>query len=124
MLTIFLSQPMSGYTEDEILGRREKIFNHIKQNIKTYSEVIPNEVLRDCGTYDLFLLNTYTKVYTEMFYKHLELELCCTAINKMPVADVVFFTPDWEGARGCRIEHLLATEYGLPVIILPKSVDD
>lgn len=33
----------------------------------------------------------------------------------MAKADVVVFAKGWEAARGCRIEHAVAEEYGLTI---------
>ena len=34
------------------------------------------------------------------------------SIKKMSEADAVIFMPGWSNARGCRIEHEIALEYG------------
>lgn len=35
------------------------------------------------------------------------------AESKSCTADVVYFAPGWKEARGCRIEHECAKEYGM-----------
>lgn len=44
--------------------------------------------------------------------------LYCLAqsIDAMSRCDVVLFRPGWENARGCQIEHTVATEYGLEIL--------
>ena len=37
------------------------------------------------------------------------------SISLMSEADLVVFAPGWENARGCRIEHEVAKEYGIQV---------
>ena len=37
------------------------------------------------------------------------------AINE---ADIVVFAEGWENARGCRIEHTIAQDYGMDIILL------
>ena len=32
-------------------------------------------------------------------------------------ADIAYFTKDWEEARGCRIEHTCALEYGIETVV-------
>ena len=34
----------------------------------------------------------------------------------MDKADLIAFSPDWQSAKGCRVEHELATAYGLNII--------
>lgn len=36
--------------------------------------------------------------------------------NEEIEADVVYFAKGWENARGCRIEHTVAKEYGLKIM--------
>ena len=37
------------------------------------------------------------------------------SISLMSDADLVVFAPGWEDARGCRIEHQVARDYGIQV---------
>ena len=38
------------------------------------------------------------------------------SIELLSDADVVYFASGWENARGCRIEHECAVEYGVDII--------
>ena len=40
------------------------------------------------------------------------------AIIKLSEADIVVFAEGWENARGCRIEHTIAQDYGMDIILL------
>ena len=42
-------------------------------------------------------------------------ELLGKSIFLMGEADLVVFAPGWENARGCRIEHEVAKEYGIQI---------
>lgn len=35
------------------------------------------------------------------------------SIQMLPQADLVVFAPNWETARGCRIEHQVCADYGI-----------
>ena len=37
------------------------------------------------------------------------------SISLIGEADLVVFAPGWENARGCRIEHEVAKEYGIQI---------
>ena len=39
------------------------------------------------------------------------------SLELLATADVAYFAPGWEDARGCRVEHTCAVEYGVPTII-------
>lgn len=38
------------------------------------------------------------------------------AERKALIADAVIFAPGWRDARGCRVEHVVASEYDLKII--------
>lgn len=38
------------------------------------------------------------------------------SIEFLAKADVAIFAPGWKDARGCRIEHQCAEDYGIPVM--------
>lgn len=63
-------------------------------------------------TDDIEVLDTYRGAYTD---KH-PLRLLAWALEKMAEADAIIFAPDWRDACGCRVEHLAAAEYGIPMI--------
>ena len=35
---------------------------------------------------------------------------------RMAISDTVYFVKGWEKARGCRLEHQAAQDYGLKII--------
>ena len=39
-----------------------------------------------------------------------------TDATPLAEADAVIFAPGWETARGCRMEHLAAEEYGIRIV--------
>ena len=38
------------------------------------------------------------------------------SLKLLATADVAYFAKGWEKARGCKIEHTCAVEYGIPTI--------
>jgi hypothetical protein len=38
------------------------------------------------------------------------------SLEYLAEADIAYFAPGWENARGCRIEHQCAVEYGIDII--------
>jgi hypothetical protein len=47
--------------------------------------------------------------------------LLSLVLNKMSCCNTVYFCDGWEDARGCRIEHEVAEEYGLNIIYQEKE---
>lgn len=43
------------------------------------------------------------------------------SIDAMSRCDVVLFRPGWQNARGCQMEHEIATEYGLDILYEDKE---
>lgn len=90
-MKIFLSQPMSGRPEEEILLERAYIEQELKQ---WYGE-------------DVEVIHSYSSEPKQPLY------LLGKAIQAMADADVVYFLPGWEDSRGCKIEYQCAMEYDL-----------
>lgn len=93
-MKLFISQPMAGKTDKEILAEREKA---IKEAEKIIGE--PVEVI------DSFFQSAPVDAKPLWFLGK--------AIEMLSTADVVYFAPGWKEARGCRIEHECAKEYGM-----------
>ena len=90
-MKIFLSQPMAGRTEAEILGERRYV----------------TKKLKNCYGEDIEILHSYSDGPEPVLYK------LGTAIQVMAYADAVYFLPGWEDSRGCRIEYECAQAYDL-----------
>ena len=97
MKKLFISQPMRGKTDAEILKEREKAVVSAQKFLGEEVEVI-----------DSFFQNAPTEA-RPLWFLGKSLELLSTA-------DVAYFVKGWEDARGCRIENNCAIEYGIAVI--------
>lgn len=97
MKKLFISQPMRGKTDDEILAVRQRAIESAERHLGEKVEVI-----------DSFFQNAPADAKPLWFLgKSLEL---------LSGADVAYFAKGWEEARGCRIENTCAIEYGIDVI--------
>jgi len=97
MKRLFISQPMKGKTDAEILATREKAIKSAENHLGEPVEVI-----------DSFFQNAPAEA-RPLWYLGKSLELLATA-------DVAYFAADWEDCRGCKIENTCAIEYGIDVI--------
>lgn len=97
-MKVFISQPMKGKTDKEILDQRKQITNYIQSKwenaeiIDSYVETAPDEV-------------------NPVFFLGLSMQF-------LSQADVCIFAQGWEDARGCRIEQQVCEEYNIPSIYL------
>ena len=98
MKKLFISQPMRGKTNEEILAVRQKAIESAERNLGEKVEVI-----------DSFFQNAPAEA-KPLWFLGKSLELLSTA-------DVVYFAKGWEEARGCRIENTCAIEYGIELVI-------
>lgn len=97
MKKLFISQPMRNKTDEEILKEREQAIKEAENCLETRIEVI-----------DSFFQNAPADAKPLWFLgKSLEL---------LSGADIVYFAKGWQDARGCRIEHECALEYGIRII--------
>ena len=97
MKKLFISQPMQGKTDEEILAVRiaaaeatQRLLGEEVQVIDSFIKGAPEEAR------PLWYLGESLKL------------LSC--------ADVVYFAAGWESARGCRIEYDCAIAYEIPTI--------
>lgn len=96
MRKLFISQPMRGKPDEEILAERERA---VAEAEKILGEPVE-------------LLDTFFGT-SDMSHA---LEYLGESIKRMAQADAAYFAPGWGLARGCRIEHDCAVEYGVRII--------
>ena len=100
MKKLFISQPMRGLTDEEILKVREEIKNRAE---KTIGE-------------PLELINSFFEDYPEEINKYIPVWYLGKSIQLLSQADIVYFGCDWRNARGCRIEYEIVNAYGIKAI--------
>lgn len=101
---IFISQPMDGRSEEDILKEREEIINMLENKYDKYG--------------DIFIIDNYIKNSLPgangLWYLSKSIELLSTA-------DIAYFARGWECARECTIEFLCARKYGIQIIEAEKD---
>ena len=96
-MKVFISQPMSGLTEEVVMNERERAIKVIeRRHPKDKIEVIDN----------------YNHNLPEGSHP---LEYLGRDIIMLKDADLVFFVNGFMTARGCRCELKIAKEYGLNI---------
>lgn len=98
MKKAMLSQPMVGKTNEEIVATRERAIATLTE--KGYE-----------------IINT---LFTDEWYGrgvvHIPIYFLAKSLESMSLCNAVYFCKGWENARGCRIEHAAAIEYGLELV--------
>ena len=99
MKKLFISQPMKGKSENEIMKARESAIKRAELVIGEEVEVIDSYFTED----------EPQGVNSGLWWLGKSLLLLATA-------DIVYFAQGWDKARGCKIEHACAEEYGIRII--------
>ena len=99
MKKLFISQPMNGKTEEQILFERQNAINKVK------------DFLVD----DIEIIESYFSDY-EPINGCIPLKYLSKSLELLADADIVYFVEGWSDARGCKIEHECAVEYGIDLL--------
>lgn len=101
MKKLFVSLPMRGLSEIEI-----------KQRIK-YLKALAEYKLKE----EVILIDTFIKDEPDSKeINDIGLYFLGKSIEEMAYADIVIFADDWMKARGCKVEHTAAVEYGIKIL--------
>lgn len=100
-----ISQPMNGKSKDEIEATRAEAEKHLESlDYDVINSWFKDEFYNDA---DLAYKNGIKNDFIWFLAK---------SLDAMSKCDAVYFCKDWEYARGCRIEHRVATDYGMEVM--------
>lgn len=104
---IFISQPMSGRSREGIDQERKLILDDLPRILGVDSvEEIPS-------VFDEKTIRTMHPLY------------CLgMSLQLLSAAEVAVFADGWEEARGCRIEHECALQYGIKILDLSNGQNE
>ena len=111
---IFISQPMTGKSEEEILATRQKEIEKIHQLFDADGveiNIIASYI--DDATRKHFQKYTSDDINWDIFWLSQSLE-------RLAMADMIWLCDGWEYSNGCNIELECATRYGIS-IMYPES---
>lgn len=96
MKKIFISQPMKGLTDKDIIANRKFAIEQVK---KLFGN-------------DAIIIDSFFKNYNPDGGS-IPLKYLAKSIEMLADADAAYFCTGWDMARGCKIEHQCAVEYGI-----------
>ena len=110
IINIFISQPMTGKSEEEILATRQKEIDKIHQLfdadgveiniIASYIDDATRNRLQECVgdgiNWDIYWLSQ--------------------SLQRLALADTIWLCEGWEYSKGCNIELKCAIQYGLNIV--------
>lgn len=90
-MKVMISQPMRGKTEEQIREERAELIKQLEeQGHEVIDTIFTEEAPKDCDTAIYYLAKS---------------------IEMIGKVDGVVFIKDWQLARGCRVEYMVAKEY-------------
>ena len=111
---IFISQPMTGRSEEEILATRQREIEKIHQRFDADGvevNIIASYI--DDATRKHFKEHVSDDINWDIFWLSQSLE-------RLAMADIIWLCDGWEYSNGCNIELECATRYGVG-IMYPES---
>lgn len=104
MKKIMVSQPMHGFTNEQIVETRNRFLQFAeKENLEVINTLFTDE--------------WYSKdKMVERGVVQIPLCFLAKSLENMSLCNKVYFAKGWENARGCRIEHQVAKDYGVEII--------
>lgn len=100
MKKVFISQPMNGLSDEEILDSRNRAIKAVKDEYNDEVEILES-------FFDDFKFAKGANVPLQYLSKSLAL---------LSQADVAYFCDGWAVKRGCKIEHECAKAYGIDIM--------
>lgn len=100
-MNVFISQPMKNRNEKDIKSERKSVMSYIKKLYK-------NEEVKE--------INSFFEMDVQS--KNTPLRMLGMSLELLAEADIAVFVDGWSLARGCRIEHEAAKEYGIKILDL------
>ena len=103
MKKIFVSQPMRGKTNKEIIEERECALSWLRKTIGRFE-----------------LIDTYFEGFNGN-----RLQFLGKSITEgLALADAALFIGAWENFDGCRCEHFIAVQYKVPCLYYKRLVQE
>ena len=96
-MKVMISQPMRNRSNKEILKEREELVKRVEEEGDIVLDTVFDEAPKNVDESVWFLSKS---------------------IEFLASADKVIFMKGWEKARGCKIEHQVAVEYGKEIMYL------
>ena len=107
---IFISQPMTGKSEEEILATRQKAIDKIHQLASKDGEqvnIIDSYI--DDATRNEFQGRMGDAINWDIYW-------LSQSLQKLALADTIWLCDGWGHSKGCKIELECAIKYGLDVV--------
>ena len=110
IINVFISQPMTGKSEEEILATRQKEIEKIHQFF-------------DADGVEINIIASYIDDATRKHFKeHVSDDInwdifwLSQSLERLAMADMIWLCDGWEYSKGCNVELECAIQYGLDIV--------
>ena len=112
---IFISQPMTGKSEEEILATRQKAIDKIHQLFDADGERV--------NIIASYINDATRKRFEERVSDNINWDIywLSKSLERLAIADTIWLCDGWEHSKGCKIELECAIQYGL-VVVYPEYI--
>jgi hypothetical protein len=119
---VFISQPMSGLTDEDIIQNRDIAVQYLNENKHLIAlKLIESENTKFSNIESIKISDIELEIIdnTQMNVpEKLPLQYLGVDIDLMAKADIVVFIGGWEKSRGCKVEFHIAEAYGYPCLFI------
>ena len=114
---IFISQPMTGKSEEEILTTRQKEIEKIHQEIREMRQLNSKEDDVQVNIIDSYIDDATRNHFQERASDDINWDIywLSQSLQKLALADTIWLCDGWEHSKGCKIELECAIKYGLDI---------
>ncbi len=95
-MKVMISQPMNNRTQEQIVEERKRIVDKLKKMHIEVKDTLFNEEVPSHYNAGIYFLGK--------------------SISAMIDIDAIYMCDNWGQARGCRIEHEVAKQYGIKIL--------
>ena len=110
IINVFISQPMTGKSEEEILATRQKAIDKIHQ-LASKDGVKINIIAS-------YINDATRKRFEEHVSDNINWDIywLSKSLERLAIADTIWLCDGWEYSKGCNVELECAISYGLDIV--------
>ena len=115
---VFISQPMTGKSEEEILATRQEEIEKIHQEIREMHQLDNKEDDIQVNIIDSYIDDATRNRLQECVGDGINWDIywLSQSLQRLALADTIWMCEGWEYSKGCNIELKCAIQYGLNIV--------
>jgi hypothetical protein len=113
-LKVFISMPMKEKSKSEI----DEAFKKESEKVRAF---IAEKGYQGKKDYDIECFSGYVELKENPNVRNSALNYLGASLQKLAEADVIWMSNGWTNSRGCRLEWICASRYGMDVLNFWKA---